>query len=554
MALTFRIPTLNPLPFYNPNLVVDAKYNNRAFDDKVGEDCYIIKRERTDTAVKLQILSDYTDVVLKFYVDYTKAFALTVPFTAIGVPITGATFKGYEATIDFSDLAEDIYFGEITYTDENNVVQIWRTPLIDVKNDHPDTILFEYTDVVNRLGVIFDTGIEFNFRVEGLLRNYQPSSSDEDYVDQKYNSISLNSIPYRIFDLYIGAFGIQQYPDWLIEKLNYIFACKLKKIEGEYYNKADGAKFEVTRPTQRDDRGYPKITVIQDENLGIQEYKTGDEPVGDIIVVRKSYKVGDNISTNQVVAGVFTDNTTLCRIDLWNYGGDDFTLSVDDGTDTLGEFEIDGTNITDALELVKVFNAPKNLNITFSPEGVNLKIFLVYDKLDAPVLNPSTAKGAYLPKTIYTYYEENDGDIDNDWNVATGQGQPDTQFEGCVMLGTNGTDDITDMVLISWDRLNPATLQTSIGGHTVTLDRDNLPAEGLEMFANQQNDAPDDFPTPATTVAVSKDPNAQSRKAYAMNKGTIDATIGLTANMGSAVPIDITPLGYIVLRFVKKSA
>jgi len=550
MALTFRIPTLNPLPFYNPNLVVAAKYNNRTFDDKVGEDCYIIKRQRTDTSVKLQILSDYPTVALKFYTSIGQ-FALSVPFTAIGIPITGATFKGYEAIIDFSNLAEDIYYGEITYTDENSNLITYRTPLIDVKNEHPDTILFEYTDVVNRLGVIFDTGIEFNFRVEGLLRNYQPSSSDEDYVDQKYNSISLNSIPYRIFDLFIGAFGIQQYPDWLIEKLNYIFACKLKKIEGTYYNKADGAKFEVTRPTQKDDRGYPKITVIQDENLGIQEYKTGNEPVGDLIVVRKSYKVGDNISTNQTVAGIFTDNTTLCRIDLWNYGMDVFTLTVDDGTDVLGEFEIDGTNLTEALELVKVFNSPKTLNIT-GLTGTNLKIYLVYDKLDAPVLNPTGGVGEYLPKTIYTYYETAPGDVDNDWNVATGQGAAGTQFEGCVILGTNGTDDITDMVLINWDRLNPATLQTSVGGNTVTLDRDNLPAEGLEMFVQEQNDTVGDIPTPSSYVAVSSDPASSSRKAYEMKKWTANPpNIGLTANMGSGIPVDITPFGYIVLMFIK---
>jgi len=551
--MTFRIPTLNPLPFYNPDLVVPAQYNNRPFADKVGEDCYYIKRQRTDTAVKMQIISDYADVELNFYVFHTREFALNVPFAPIGIPITGATFKGYECTIDFSDLAEDIYYGEITYTDENDNVIIWRTPPIDVKNEHLDTILFEYTDVVNRLGVIFDTKIEFNFRVEGILRNYQPSSSDEDYVDQKYNSISLNSIPYRVFDLFIGAFGVQQYPDWLIEKLNFIFACKLKKIEGEYYNKADGAKFEVTRPTQKDDRGYPKITVIQDENLGIQEYKTGDEPIGDLIVVRKSYKVGDNISTNQVVAGVFTDNTTLCRIDLWNYGMDAFTLVIDDGTDVLGSFEIDGTNLTEALELVKIFNSPKDLNLT-GIVGTDLKIYLVYDQLDAPVLNPVSGEGVYMPKTIYTYYEEAPGDVDNDWNVATGQGQPDTQFEGCVMLGTNGTDDIADMVLLNWDRLNPATLQTVIGSNEVILVRDNLPAEGVEMFANQQNDTPNDFPGADDTVAIAADPAAQSRKAYAMNKGSIVATIGKTANLGSAVPVDITPLGYIVLRFVKLSA
>lgn len=548
---TFRIPTLNPLPFYNPDLVVDAKYNNRAFDDKVGESCYDIKRQRTDSAVKMQILSDYTDVELKFYVAYTRAFALDVPFTAIGIPITGATFKGYEAVIDFSDLAEDIYYAEITYTDEDDNDIVLRTPLIDVKNYHPDTILFEYTDVVNRLGIIFDTGIEFNFRVEGLLRNYQPSSSDEDYVDQKYNSISLNSIPYRVFDLFIGAFGVQQYPDWLIEKLNYIFACKLKKIEGTYYNKADGAKFELTRPTQIDDRGYPKITVIQDENLGIQEYKTGDEPIGDIIVVRKTVKL-DNVSTDQSVAGVFTDNVTLCRIDLWNYGFDAFTLTVSDGTDVLGEFKISGDNITEALELVKVFNSPKTLYLT-GIDGTDLKIYLVYDKLDAPVLNPASAEGAYLPKTIYTYYEEAPGDIDNDWNVATGQGQPDTQFEGCVMLGTNGTDDITDMVLIGWDRLNPATLQTSKGSNEVTLIMDNLPAEGVHTLTQIQNDAPSDIPTPTSHVAVSSDPATQNRKAYEMKRATLTPNIGLTANLGSGVPIDITPLGYIVLRFVKLS-
>jgi len=547
----FRIPTLNPIPFYNPNLVVPDKYNTRSFEEKVAESCYIIKWQRSDTSVKMQVISDFADVDLNFYLSYTKALALNVPFTPIGVPITGATFKGYEATIDFSNLAEDIYYAEITYTDENNNPITLRSPDIDVKNSHPDTILFEYTDVVNRLGVIFDTKIEFNFRVEGLLRNYQPSSTDEDYVDQKYNSISLNSVPYRIFDLIIGAFGIQQYPDWVLEKLNYIFACKLKKIERTYYNKADGAKFELTRPSDvKDDRGYPKITVIQDENLGIQEYKTGDQPVGDLIVVRRAYKVGDNISTDQTIAGIFTDNVTLCRIDVWNYNFDQFTLSIDDGTDVLGTFEIDGTNLTEPLELVKTFNSPKTLNIT-GINGTNLKIYLVYDKLDAPVLNPANTDGKYLPKTIYTYYEENPGDLDLDWNVATGEGQPGTQFEGCVMLGTNGTDDITDMVLINWDRTNPATLQTSIGGHTITLDRDNLPAGGVEMFANQQNDAPDDFPTPTTSVAVSKDPSAQSRKAYSMNKGSVPATIGLTANLGNGVPIDITPLGYIVLMFVK---
>lgn len=548
--MVFRIPTLNPLPFYNPNLVVPSEYNNRPFADRIGEDCYHIKRQRTDTAVKLQIISDYNTVDLNFYQLESRNLALNVPFTAIGVPITGATFKGYEATIDFSDLAEDIYYGEITYTDEDDNVITWRTPPIDVKNYHADTILFEYKDVVNRLGVIFDTGIEFNFRVEGLLRNYQPSSSDEDYVDQKYNSISLNSIPYRVFDLYIGAFGVQQYPDWLIEKLNFIFACKLKKIEGEYYNKADGAKFEVTRPDQKDDRGYPKITVIQDENLGIQEYKTGDEPVGDLIVVRRSYKVGDNISTNQTVAGVFTDNTTLCRIDLWNYGSHAFTLIVDDGTDELGRFEIDGNNLTEALELVKVFNSPKDINLT-GISGTDLKIYLVYDKLDAPVLNPTGGGGEYLPKTIYTYYEMAPGDVDNDWNVATGEGAVGTQFEGCVMLGTNGTDDITDMVLINWDRTNPATLQTAIGGHTVTLDRDNLPADGVEMFVNGVNSTPDDKPGANDPVAIENDQSSQSRKAYQLHRATGTPTIGKTANLGSGVPIDITPLGYIVLMFIK---
>ena len=548
--MVFRIPTLNPLPFYNPNYVVEPQYNNRNFDEKVAESCYEIKRTRSDTAVKLQILSDYADVDLNFYVAYTRAFALNVPFTAIGIPITGATFKGYECTIDFSDLAEDIYYAEITFTDENNVVHVRRTPLIDVKNEHPDTILFEYWDVVNRLGVIFDTKIKFDFRVEGILRNYQPSSSDEDYVDQKYNSISLNSIPYRIFDLFIGAFGIQQFPDWLIEKLNYIFACKLKSIEGEYYNKADGAKFEVTRPTQKDDRGYPKITVIQDENLGIQEYKTGDEPIGDLIVVRKAYKVGDNISTDQVVDGVFTDNTTLCRIDLWNYGMDAFTLTIDDGTDELGSFEIDGTNLTEALELVKIFNSPKTLNIT-GLTGTDVKIYLVYDKLDAPVLNPVSSEGSYLPKTIYTYYEMAPGDIDNDWNVATGQGAIDTQFEGCVMLGTNGTDDITDMVLINWDRTNPATLQTVIGSNEVTLVMDNLPNKGVHTLAQVQNDSPGDIPTPTSQVAVSSDPSSINRKAYEMKRAISIANIGLTAPLGNDVPVDITPLGYIVLMFIK---
>ena len=85
-------------------------------------------------------------------------------------------------------------------------------------------------------------------------------------------------------------------------------------------------------------------------------------------------------------------------------------------------------------------------------------------------------------------------------------------------------------------------------------------AKAASSVDSTRTDPPTDLrfksaPAPVTvkfdTVAASKDVAFQSRKSYAINKGTIAATIGKSANLGSGVPVDITPLGYIVLMFVK---
>ena len=74
------------------------------------------------------------------------------------------------------------------------------------------------------------------------------------------------------------------------------------------------------------------------------------------------------------------------------------------------------------------------------------------------------------------------------------------------------------------------------------------------MFVNGVNSTPEDKPGANDPVAIENDQGAQSRKAYQLHRATGAPTIGKTGNLGSGVPVDITPLGYIVLRFIKLSA
>jgi hypothetical protein len=556
----FKFSLLNPFRWVPKNPVYDPRFNTRPFDDKIDANPFAgpyNQKWQTNDVTHLQFLSDYA-LTLKIYHwnGYHKPFGdtlySTIAVTAVpAFPILGVTFTAYEATVDFHGFPEGLYYAEISYIDDTAVTRIWQSSPLDVKVHHPKTLLYEYWNTFNDKGVIFDTGIKFNMRIEGNIRAFTPSSLDQVFEDQQYNTTTENSIPYRTFQNFIGrAAGL---PDWIIDKMNLIFSVNYKSIDGTFYNKTEGAKFEMVRPSQTEEEdGYMSIQVIQQDNFFLDQFTTGENPdTGDFKVITDA-KIFDNVGASFSIAGIFTKNVNLIRIAIENKGLDTFTFKVGTsaGANDITEFGIDG-EITDSLDIGYYFNAVSTVYITV-PNGVNLKVTPVWEKYDAPTIAPITPGTVYPKGHMGMYYEVDPGDYDIHW-APTGIGNVGTPYEGCAVMGTNGLLDMTGAMPIGWDSTQPLTRKTFLGisGNDKLIAKNQLPAVGVPLISTQVNSSGGDVPTTTSYVARARNVGGGNTLNYELTRATVEPTLGLSANLGLGDPFNVTNYSLITVFFVK---
>lgn len=110
----------------------------------------------------------------------------------------------------------------------------------EVKN----SLLLEYSHFEKFGGVYFQSPFTPSLRIPGVLKYNDTASRDTIYEDDPADETLLRSVPYRIFDLKIG--GATGIPPWLADKIKRIFCCSAVRIDGRYYTKAEGAKWERT--------------------------------------------------------------------------------------------------------------------------------------------------------------------------------------------------------------------------------------------------------------------------------------------------------------------
>lgn len=168
----------------------------------------------------------------------------TIPFTKIADGIDIGT-NVYSAVVNLHDLpVNKIYYAYIKAAYLDVLFEAISEP-ISLQTSWPNTLLFTYKNSVNDFGVAFTTGIEFNFRCEAGIMDFNPESDDTNYIDQIHDVEQLTGTPFRTFKLYIGdAKGVAP---WALDLLNRIFVCDYVEIEGMQYAKNTGAKWEVNR-------------------------------------------------------------------------------------------------------------------------------------------------------------------------------------------------------------------------------------------------------------------------------------------------------------------
>lgn len=447
--------------------------------------CYFQKWKNTDST-KLQILSDFPDITIDIRDYNTNEIVLSLNVAEIPINLIGQTFKCYEVLFDFSLLTDGQYYAELTYSSiSTDPVTLFSEPF-DVQADHPGTMLFKYTNSENNYSIIFDTDIEFDFRVEGTIKEFTPVSDDVIYNDQKRNVTLLNSVPYRSWKLYIGnAPGL---PDWVLDKVNRIMSVDQKNIDDVDFEKVEGEKWEQVRQVEYPFSGM-SIEIMPVENVFLQRIKTGDNPPEGYTIVELVKNYFDNAADIEV-AGIFSKYSLLKHISVLNYGAA-FTMNVGttDGGTEIGQFEVptgSGAGVDLTANIKKLFNAATTVYIT-GLTGTDADILIDYLQYDAVPAQPLPAPAPTLGKNAVIEFEETDpGEFLAAFDIVTGLGKVGGGWEGwAIMDGRNGTTDRGGKVSVGWvnDPLSPfylqatpASLTDGFGGENeVTLTVDELP-------------------------------------------------------------------------------
>lgn len=246
MISVLNIPFLNSLKFVPstatpgyPHFDADWAFNQiKVFETKAK---YYQKWQVGDSTI-IQIESSIIPDPLKIY--NCKELVKIISFVKVAdAPDLGVSV--YEAPFNIDDLdVYGVYYAYI-HVQYMSIEFASISEPIRLQTLWENTMLFTYRNSVNNWGVAFTTGIQFGFRCEAGIMDYQPESDTIDYIDQIHNVEILSGTPFRTFKLYVGdERGVSP---WVLDLLNWILVCDNVEIEGLQYTKNAGAKWEINR-------------------------------------------------------------------------------------------------------------------------------------------------------------------------------------------------------------------------------------------------------------------------------------------------------------------
>lgn len=226
------LPLINPLRF-------SSTLGNYEFDHN-SDYCYFQKWQYGDI-LNLQFLSDGI-VTLKLLSLEEGLIKKEFTSNKIENGLIDVDFEVHEFSIFFD---ENIDYGKYVFIIDLDSVYTYYSNPINYQEEFSKTVLFKYRNTYNDQNLIFDTGIEFYFRVEGTVQMFNPKIDHTTYIDQKKNATLLSATPYRYFTLFVGIeHGI---PDWAIDLVNRILCTDVKKVDNLLFEITEDSELESIR-------------------------------------------------------------------------------------------------------------------------------------------------------------------------------------------------------------------------------------------------------------------------------------------------------------------
>lgn len=269
---------LNPIYF---------KFNETYNHEHNSDFCYFQKWSMYDT-IKIQLWADSLPTMT--LVDFDTKERLTA-YQGLAISTTVVAPAGmtlYELTIDSLP-----FFGRFQFelSMPSMTTMFLSEPFIWVE-DAPETVLLSYRNSKNNFSTVFDTGIDFYFRVEGTVQLFQPKLDTVVYFDQMRNPKLLSAQPYKTWKLIAGTgLGV---PDWVLNRLNYIMSCDIKQVDNLKFELAEGAAMEIQRADN-----YPLSSAAVD--IVGRTDSTDTEIIDDIFVLGDSEENAVVINNNLII-------------------------------------------------------------------------------------------------------------------------------------------------------------------------------------------------------------------------------------------------------------
>lgn len=254
------------LPFVLPFKFVKKTMTGMHFDDKWY--CTQIREFERKALYKQKWVKSITTPL---QIESTLAPNDLVLLDSYGVPVKyfewdevfdGTTYKIYETVFDVSDMDDGVYYLYQLVAFEESIEWEALTEPIQVAASHVNVLRMDYKNSLNKDDVAWSTGLMMTMMIEADIQDFEPDSDETDYISENKDIKTLDVIPGRSFQLYIGdtkdsTSGVAPY---MIDLLNRVFACDHIAIgrpgdgETKRYDNKTGSKFKITRV-----RGYPLI-------------------------------------------------------------------------------------------------------------------------------------------------------------------------------------------------------------------------------------------------------------------------------------------------------
>jgi hypothetical protein len=532
--MAFELALLNPLRFIdtsNTNAGFDGNFALKLLLSYQSPKCYFQKWQFNDT-LKLQILADFEPTSVEFRELYTDALTGTANWAELPTLIQDQSFRVYELEYPFSLLPEGRYYAQFDYAEllENHVL---ISEPFDVRAVQDNTVLLKYKNSENDFDVIFDTGIEFTFRIEGAVKDYTPGTDRNVYTDQQYNPTSLSAVPYRKFKFYIGyGSGVAE---WAFDKVVRIQATDQVSYDNIPYQVSEGADYEI----ESGDNGFIGGSIqVQPIDNKFKRYISTDPDQVQTFTPMQKVIAYYNQSGNLVIAGKFRNFSLLEKICISKRSGPSLDMSVGTSLDgqQIAAFTVDFPENVFTMEWY--FSAATTVYLG-GLTGADVDVFLIYKQMDeapVPITPGGGSSGIKIGKgTCAIYSEVVPGDLDIHWDASTGLGRANTDYAGWAWRdGRNGTQDMKNLSSIGFDRTNLSTVGNVTGSDSIIIARTNLPHERLSINTGDRRGRSD---------------NANDRDV--MVPGGDNESLKYTEYLGDGTPITYTPPARIEIPIQK---